>query len=33
VRRAREAGFEHHVAKPADLDHVSRLVAASSTLH
>jgi signal transduction histidine kinase/CheY-like chemotaxis protein len=33
VRRARDAGFEHHVAKPADLDHVSRLVAEAPTLH
>ena len=24
-RRAREAGFDHHVAKPADLDLLSRL--------
>jgi signal transduction histidine kinase/CheY-like chemotaxis protein len=33
VRLAQEAGFAHHVAKPADLDHVTRLVAQAPSIH
>lgn len=33
VERAREAGFQHHLAKPADLERLARIVADASTVH
>ena len=33
VRRAQEAGFHHHIAKPADLEHLVRIVAEAPRLH
>ncbi len=33
VRRAREAGFQHHIPKPADLEHIARVVAEAPRLH
>ncbi len=33
VRRAQEAGFQHHIPKPADLEHIARVVAEAPRLH
>jgi signal transduction histidine kinase/CheY-like chemotaxis protein len=33
VRRAQAAGFQQHIAKPADLDHIARVVAEAPRLH
>jgi signal transduction histidine kinase/CheY-like chemotaxis protein len=33
VRRAQDAGFQHHIAKPAALEHLARVVAEAPRLH
>jgi len=33
VWRAQEAGFQHHIPKPADLEHLARVVAEAPRLH
>ena len=33
VQRAHDAGFQHHIAKPADLEHLARVVAEAPRLH